>query len=347
MLCAIACLWASGCSSLGLTLYPTGHFLTDQSEQVLEASPREANLPKELSKDVLPVHYLEPGDSLLIEPVDFDSEVRIPADQQILADGSIDLGGYGRAVIAGLPLEEAEELIEQTIVQSGEKATAINIRLLEAVHRYYVLGEVNSPGAYPLKGNETVLDALLTAGGLTGDASPCKLLLARPTSERSCRVTLPICYREITQLGDSSTNYQLRPGDRVYVTSRGFCEEIMCCLATQTCERCCKCQTPCRDPAMIQHGNSYSRVAPNRSMIRRLVGSDDQSAASAQEHPSGVNDGLNDGENAFQSRVNRIPVPWSEMPDVVPEKTVEPKLDGLLDGQLSPPIQAPKLNDSF
>ena len=154
-----------GCSSLGLTLYPTGHFLTDQSEQVLACSPREADLPKELSKGVLPVHYLEPGDVLLIEPVDFESQIRIPADQHVLADGSVDLGGFGRAVVAGLTLEAAEDLIEQTIIHSGEEETEINIRLLEGVHRFYVLGEVNSPGAYPFEGNETVLVNLSNAVG--------------------------------------------------------------------------------------------------------------------------------------------------------------------------------------
>ena len=38
----------------------------------------------------------------------------------------------------------------------------------------------------------------------------------RPTPPRSCRVVLPICYRQITQLGDTSTNYQIKPGDRIY-----------------------------------------------------------------------------------------------------------------------------------
>ncbi len=262
---AVIMVASCGCSSLGLTLYPTGHFLTEQSQALLDRSPREADLPKELSKDVLQVHYLEPGDVLLIEPVDFESEIRIPADQHVLADGSIDLGGFGRAVVAGLTLEEAEALIENAIVRSGHSETQINIRLLEAGHRYYVLGEVNSPGAYPLEGNETVLDAILAAGGLTDDASPCKLLLARPTSEHSCRITLPICYREITQLGDSSTNYQIKPGDRVFIGSRTFCEELMFCFATKTCERCCKCQTPCRDPSLQHIGNPYPRIASGRA----------------------------------------------------------------------------------
>ena len=96
-----------GCSSLGLTLFPNGAQMTKQAEAVLARSPSRVNLPRELSQSVLPDHYLQPGDSLLIEPVDFESEIRIPADQRVMADGSIDLGAFGRVVVAGLTLEQA------------------------------------------------------------------------------------------------------------------------------------------------------------------------------------------------------------------------------------------------
>ncbi|GAA5509904.1 polysaccharide biosynthesis/export family protein [Novipirellula caenicola] len=256
LLVAVLLMPLVGCSALGLSLFPTGHYLTRQSEELLQKSPSPANLPRELNRTVVEAHYLEPGDVLLIETVKLDSDVRLPADQHVLTDGSIDLGGYGRVVVAGLTLEDAEALVEQTLVEEGEEETEINIRLLEAMHRFYVLGEVNSPGSYPLTGYETVLDGILAAGGLTSDAAPCKLLLARPTTSHSCRVTLPICYREITQMGDTATNYQLMPGDRIYVAGRTFCEELMFWQATQTCDRCCKCQTPCPHPETV------STIAP-------------------------------------------------------------------------------------
>ncbi|NND95899.1 MAG: sugar transporter [Pirellulaceae bacterium] len=367
--CLLA-MFCTGCSSLGLSLYPSGHFLTDQTEQVLDQSRREANLAKELSKDVLPVHYLEPGDVLLIEPVDFNSKVRIPADQHVLADGSVDLGGFGRAVVAGLPLEAAENLIEKSIVDGGGEETEINLRLLEASHRYYVLGEVNSPGAYPLKGNENVLDGILAAGGITGDASPCKLLLARPTEERSCRITLPICYREITQLGDSSTNYQLRPGDRIYVASRSFCEELMCCLATETCDRCCKYQRACANPSWIPFRNVYTRVADDRSeSIWQNRAANEGSEpyhyhAVDGHHSSGIHSpSVDDGshsssdlappvtamdlrEPGVMSRTPSRPVPTTveELPQTRPSAATD---SSRRDGQLRSTDQSPRIPDQF
>lgn len=248
-------LWVTGCSCLGISLYPAGHFLTEQAECVVDQSPRQAYLPRELSQTVLPTHYLQPGDVLLVEPVDLESKVRFPADQKVLADGTIDLNEFGRVIVAGLTLEDAERLIQNTIVEFGADATQINVRLIEPVHRYYVLGEVASPGSYPFSGNETVLDGILAAGGLTSQAALCDLVLARPTTPTSCRVALPICYSEITQLGDTSTNYQLQPGDRIFVGSRSFCDELMFWKATETCDRCCNSQSACTDPNVASFRN--------------------------------------------------------------------------------------------
>ncbi|TWU03759.1 Polysaccharide biosynthesis/export protein [Neorhodopirellula pilleata] len=278
LLCLIPCLAAAGCSSLGMSLYPSNSTLTREAKEVLDASRIPASMPRENAKTVLPPHALEPGDSLLIEPVNLERDLRLPADQIVLADGTVDLGPYGRVVVAGQNLEQAEALIEQQIAyqirqqrESCQKffpkqdrqdidlpelpedcdSIAVNVRMLEPVHRFYVLGEVNAPGAYPLSGFETVLDAIVTAGGLTTSANPCKILLARPTEPCDCRVTLPVCYREIVQMGNTSSNYQLQPGDRVFVSSRSCLDELMFWRADRPCSRCSGCNRPCRNPAIV------------------------------------------------------------------------------------------------
>jgi len=262
LLASIALSFATGCSTLGISLYPTGHFLTEDAEEVLRQAPASASLPKELDMSVLHEHYLQPGDALLIEPVVFSDNVRLPADQQVLADGTIDLGGFGRVQVAGLTVETAEAAIEERLVAMEADPAQVNVRLLDSVDRYYILGEVQSPGAYPLVGNETVLDGVLQAGGLTDRAAPCKILLARPTPPGSCRVTLPICYRQITQLGDTTTNYQLQPGDRVYVASRTCLEELMFWQASKTCDRCSPCQSPCCHPEANGYQSPLSPALP-------------------------------------------------------------------------------------
>lgn len=263
-----------GCSALGLS-FSSGQPLTKEAEAVLDQSRIPSGIARENAKTVLPPHRLQLGDAVLIDPVSIERDLRLPADQTVLADGTIDLGPYGRIVVAGQELEQAEALIEQQIdFQTRQQletcrlagcdpkksqgrlaetpdacdSIAINVRLLEPVHRYYVLGEVNAPGAYPLSGFETVLDAIVTAGGLSNSANPCQILLSRPSEPCECRVTLPVCYREIVQLGNTASNYQLRPGDRIFVASRSCVDEMMFWRARQGCPRCQACNCPCPNP---------------------------------------------------------------------------------------------------
>lgn len=248
LLCGTLVCSGLGCSSLGFSTYPVAHFMTNQTKEVIDASPKRPQVPRELAKEVMPVHYLQPGDELLIEATNGESEFRLPADQQVATDGSLDLGNYGRIVVASLTLEDAEHLIYRTLAAAEKVDVSVNVRMIQPIHHYYVVGEVNSPGAYPLTGYETVLDGILAAGGLTSRASACDNLLARPTDPCSCRVTLPVCYRAITQLGDTTTNYQLKPGDRIFIGRQTFMEEFFPCCSKKTCERCCGRQVACCDP---------------------------------------------------------------------------------------------------
>ncbi|TWT53766.1 SLBB domain protein [Rubripirellula amarantea] len=297
----LACLWMTGCSTLGLSLFPSDSMLTKDAESVLDASKIPFGIARENAKTVLPPHALEPGDALLIEPVNLERDLRLPADQVVLADGTVDLGPYGRVVVAGQDLEQAESLIERQIAyqirlqqetckplladETGElnqardlpedcDAIAVNVRMLEPVHRFYVLGEVNAPGAYPLSGFETVLDAIVTAGGLTSAANPCKILLARPTDPCECRVTLPVCYRSIVQMGNTSSNYQLQPGDRIFVSSRSCMDELMFWRASRTCDRCQGCNRACKVPptytAQPMLGVANTMISPGSVGLMRL-----------------------------------------------------------------------------
>ncbi len=341
-----------GCSSLGFSLYPAGHFFTKQAEAVIDCSPTQVMLPRELNQTVLAAHYLQPGDVLLVEPVELASDVRFPADQKVLADGTIDLNGFGRVIVAGLTLESAETLIERTIVDSGTKATQVNVRLLEPVHRFYVLGEVASPGAYPLIGHETVLDGILAAGGLTSDSNPCKVVLSRPTPPPSCRVTLPICYREITQLGDTTTNYQLQPGDRIYVASRSFCDELFFWRANQTCDRCCKCQFPCPDPNVANFTNPISSILPAPPALPTFPSSTSTTSPPMSANPELEESSLSNpgsssdepdspGSLELPSIRNLLQQSPSATDPGIPNATERPQLDGELEFDSAAPIRNP------
>lgn len=266
----VVLLLLAGCSSSPsgsnrFTLFPEVHVLSEKARQLVQRdSPLD--LPRELDKHPLPPYRVEPGDVLeIIRPVD-PSElpdeaapdkkplppINIPANQPILPDGTINLGQFGRLVVAGKTAEEIEGMV-RAIVQAHIKRDPgfINVRIL--VHDskvYYVLGEVNSPGAFPLKGRETVLDGLMAAGGLHDRGSRYNIILTRPTKPDGCRIVLPICWYDITQVGDTSTNYQLMPGDRIYVPTRTMFEAKK---AAKSCGPCNRDHVPCEIPVKPPH----------------------------------------------------------------------------------------------
>ncbi len=229
-LCAV--LPAVGCSTVGgaLGFTPPAHKLTPTAEAFRQMAG-VAPLPRELNKSLLPAYVVEPGDTLLVLPARLDSPLRLPGDQVILPDGTIDLGEFGRPVVAGKTVPQVEAEVQRLIAAKAKdkEEALVNVRLVGRVSKvYYVLGEVNAPGAFPLSGRETVLDGIIAAGGITRRANTRKVILSRPTPPDGCRVVLPVCYDNVVQLGDTSTNYQLLPGDRIYIPSKGMLDDIPC-----------------------------------------------------------------------------------------------------------------------
>ena len=196
-----------------------------------------------------PDYVIEPPDVLLVDTLDALPGRPISGDRLVRPDGRIGLGFYGDVYVAGLTVKEAKAKIVlhlrnflsdemlgllQRDPKTGDyrrdnglrlirKDPADTDRVIVDISGYnskniYVLGEVRIPGRYALTGNETVLDALQVAGGLLPGASARGIRLVRPPSpglgnEQVLRVDLTA----ITDRGDSTTNYQLMPGDRLIV----------------------------------------------------------------------------------------------------------------------------------
>ncbi len=91
---------------------------------------------------------------------------------------------------------------------------------------YYVITDGGGYGQQvypiPIRGNETVLDALANINGLPAVASKKRVWVARATRPGQPPKILPVDWMAVTQCGSSATNYQLFPGDRVYVDSNNL-----------------------------------------------------------------------------------------------------------------------------
>ncbi len=261
VLAAVAGLAGCSTSSGGrFTLFPEGHRLIEPARDLREMSSSPPGSPRELDKTVSGPYIIEPGDVLLVQPANLDSPVRLPGDQPVLPDGTIQLGRYGRLLVAGKTVEQIEGEVNSLIKGQVADAGPIIVRLVTRDSKvYYVLGEVNAPGAFQFKGRETVLDAIVAAGGLTTGASRKNIILTRPTPPDSCRIVLPVCYYAIVQVGDTTTNYQVKAGDRIYVPTKTLFEDLKACFDKKG-----DCTTP---PVPCYHATTHPALGLPDPMI--------------------------------------------------------------------------------
>ena len=182
----------------------------------------DPNQPRELLKAPLPPYVIEPPDELevAIKP---PMEEPTPSTIVVQPDGFIDLGFSGSVYVVGLTLEEAEQRIAQQLAsrpkRSGEPKEdyEVSVRLANNQSKfYYVVGAVGNQGRFKLTGNETVLDAILMAG-LRTNSLPEKTYLTRAHPAGAPDCILKIDWFGIRDRGDTLTNYQIQPGDRIIV----------------------------------------------------------------------------------------------------------------------------------
>jgi polysaccharide biosynthesis/export protein len=129
----------------------------------------------------------------------------------------------GDVYVAGLTLEQAELKVAQHLEPLAERRKVrepveVSVRLVNGSQSkyYYVIGSVTTQGRFPIIGNETVLDAILAAG-LRSNSMPEKAFLVRPHPPNGADQILRIDWEGIKERGDTMTNYQLFPGDRIVV----------------------------------------------------------------------------------------------------------------------------------
>ncbi len=209
-------------------------------------------VPREDAKQPFPVYRVEPPDILLIQasaavtpPIQ-----RIEGPHLVRPDGTISLGVYGSVYVAGLTLEEIRDVVAARIKAFRDQVRASSAKIKDEqgteikledlpIERiklevtvdvlaynskvYYVITDGGGYGeqvySFVATGNETVLDALAKINGLPAVASKKRIWLARATSHGGAPQVLPVDWRMITQLGLTNTNYQVFPGDRIYVNS--------------------------------------------------------------------------------------------------------------------------------
>ena len=170
--------------------------------------------------------------SSLVDPRVSISLAQIAGQQQIVGehlvglDGTVNLGSYGSVYVTGLTIDQARAAIEEHLSQFLEEPKISLDVFAYNSKKYYVIIEGAGQGdrvtPLPVTGNETVLDAIGNVGGLTALSSKT-IWIARPApAGTDCDQILPINWRDITRGGSTATNYQVLPGDRIFISEDRF-----------------------------------------------------------------------------------------------------------------------------
>jgi len=144
---------------------------------------------------------------------------QIQGEHLVGPDGNVNLGSYGTVYVVGLTLREAQAAIEQKLSKYLESPrVAVDVYAYNS-KVYYVIAAGGGNGdiiqRFPVTGRETVLDALAQVNGISRAASK-KIWIARPSPD-NCDHILPVNYRDIVKGASTRTNYQVLPGDRIYI----------------------------------------------------------------------------------------------------------------------------------
>jgi polysaccharide export outer membrane protein len=158
---------------------------------------------------------LSPGD--LIEVNVFDTP-EMSGKYRISTSGDIDLVLAGTIHVQGLSSRAASSLVEQRLQSRNLLIDPhVTIFVIDYVDQgISVLGEVKSPGTYPLMGEHRFFDAISAAGGFTNSAANEATVIHK--SDPLHPEVLSLTSKPELQ---GSYDVQIQPGDKIIVSAVG------------------------------------------------------------------------------------------------------------------------------
>ena len=130
---------------------------------------------------------------------------------RVLPDGSISFPLAGNVSVAGFSSSEVEEHITNKLKTYLPDPEVTVIVKSTGGNKVYILGKVNTPGAIPLQGPTTILQALSISGGFDRFADLDEIKLLRG------KTVLEVHYKDLIQGKNLESNYTLQANDTILV----------------------------------------------------------------------------------------------------------------------------------
>ncbi len=198
---------------------------TDSQKPIRHGEP-----PTAANMVPLPPHRIAPPDcvSIFIELPQqsaVDAKHALSGQYLVGPDGAVYLREYGRVSLAGKTQEEARKEVKKHLARYFE-APEVGLEIVAVNSRfcYVILDDAESGDRIhklPAIGKQTVADALDQVEDLPR-LSERKIWIGRPAARHGASYQkLRVNWEAITKGADAATNYQILPGDRVFITERG------------------------------------------------------------------------------------------------------------------------------
>lgn len=192
-------------------------------------------VPNEQRPVTLPTYRIAIPDILQIDSLEGLLTQPVRGPHLVRPDGTVGVGVYGPVYVAGLTLEEARVEIAKVLHARLDPSRrslknvieGLSVDVLSYNSRvYYVITDRLGSGEVveriPVTGNETVLDAISQIKGLPPESSRHHIWVARRNPGSGDHTQLRVDWAGITKRGEMGTNYQIYPGDRIYVRSEAI-----------------------------------------------------------------------------------------------------------------------------
>ena len=157
------------------------------------------------------------GDVFQVEVI---GEEELDGQYRVSRDGTIHFPYLGRVEVSGLEAPEVAEALSQGLVSGGFfRNPQVRVFVSESnSRRVSVMGEVQSPGTFPVTSGLGVVEVISLAGGFTAMARQGNVRVTRRENGEARTYRVPV--DDITS--GTEPDFPVRAGDIVYVEQRPF-----------------------------------------------------------------------------------------------------------------------------
>lgn len=166
--------------------------------------------------EIIPEYRLGFGDVLDIR---FFNNKQFNDSVTVRPDGRITMERIGDIYVAGMTPSELDSIITAAYARFIRRPDVTVIVRKFGGYKFYVLGEVNKPGGYPLQRETTILQALAAAGGPNNSAQLKSVFILRPGRNKKI-VALKVDVTELMKGNGAKISkdmFYLQAKDVVYV----------------------------------------------------------------------------------------------------------------------------------